>query len=127
MENARCGIVKKDEAAFVFRKYARLGLDRGTIKPFEAYEIIKGVTSSEEEAIKLLAVYDMVRLLSFTDKETLGAVRAVYFFDRGRAPRRAQTGHRILRYADEKSCDERTVYRRLRTAKELYYHLVGAV
>jgi len=116
--------VRKDEAAFSFRKYARLGLDRIELKPFEAYAVIKGVSPSEHDAFKLLAVYDTVRLLELTDPETLGAIRAVYFFDRGKTPQRSQTSHRVLRYAGDNNCDERTVYRRLRSAKELYYHLV---
>lgn len=116
---------KKDEAAFVFRKYARLGLDRTVLKPFEAYETIRGVSPSEKDALKLLAVYDTVRLLEYTDPEAIGAVRAVYFFDRGKTPQRAQTSYRVLRYASDNNCDERTVYRRLRMAKELYYHLAG--
>jgi hypothetical protein len=114
---------KKDEAAFVFRKYARLGLDRTEIKPFEAYETIRGVSSSEDDAFRLLAVYDMARLLEHIDPEALGAVRAVYFFDRGKKPQRAQTSQRVLRYASDNNCDERTVYRRLKIAKELYYRL----
>ena len=115
----------RDEAARVFRRYARLGLDRRLLKPFEVYNVIYGVSISEESALKLLAVYDTVRLLALTDPEALDALRAVYFFDRGRTPAKNQIGHRVLRHAQEKYCDERTVYRRLKAAKELYYHLLG--
>lgn len=115
----------KDEAARVFRRYARLGLDRRVLKPFEAYSVIRGVSIDENSALKLLAVYDTVRLLALTDPEALAAVRAVYFFDRGRTPAKNQIGERVLRHAQETYCDERTVYRRLKTAKELYYHLLG--
>ena len=115
--------VKIDEAAYVFRKYARLGLDKRHLKPFEVYAVIRGVSRGEEEAMKLLAVYDTVRLLSLTSPEALLALRAVYFFDRGRTPLKNQIGHRVLRFADENHCDERTVYRRLRQAKDMYYHL----
>ena len=117
------GKVKRDEAAYVFRKYARLGLDKRSLKPFEVYEVICGVCASEGEAMKLLAVYDTVRLLSLTAPETLEAVRDVYFFDRGRTPLKSQIGNRVLRFADENHCDERTVYRRLKQAKDMYYHL----
>lgn len=116
---------KKDEAAYVFRKYARLGLDKRILKPFEVYAVIRGVCKSEEEAMKLLAVYDSVRLLALTAPETLAALRAVYFFNGGKKPLKNQIGHRVLRFAEENHCDERTVYRHLRQAKELYYHLLG--
>ena len=117
------GKATRDEAAYVFRKYARLGLDKRKLKPFEVYDVIYGVCASEGEALKLLAVYDTVRLLSFTSPETLCALRAVYFFDRGRTPLKNQIGDRVLRFADENHCDERTVYRRLKQAKDMYYHL----
>ena len=117
------GTVRRDEAAYVFRKYARLGLDRHKLKPFEAYQIIRGVCGSEEDAMKLLAVYDTVRLLSLTAPEALHALRDVYFFDRGRTPLKSQIGERVLRFADQNHCDERTVYRRLKQAKDIYYHL----
>ena len=117
------GKATRDEAAYVFRKYARLGLDKRKLKPFEVYNVIYGVCASEEEALKLLAVYDTVRLLSLTAPETLRALRAVYFFDRGRTPLKNQIGDRVLRFADENHCDERTVYRRLKQAKDMYYHL----
>ena len=114
---------KRDEAAYVFRKYARLGLDQRRLKPFEVYEVIKGVCGNETEAIKLLCVYDTVRLLSLTSPEAVSALRAVYFFDNGRTPRKNQIGHRVLRFADENCLDERTVYRRLKLVKDTYYHL----
>ena len=121
------GIVKakRDVAASMFRRYARLGLDRREIKPFDVYGVIRGVSRNEKEAYALLGVYDMMRLMTLTDKECAEAVRAVYFADGGRTPKRNQTGMRVLRFATERCCDERTVYRRLRTAKELYYHLIS--
>ena len=114
---------RRDEAAYVFRKYARLGLDKRTLKPFEVYEVIKGVCRREDEAMKLLAVYDTVRLLSLTAPESLLALRAVYFFDKGRTPLKNQISYRVIRFADENHLDERTVYRRLKQAKDMYYHL----
>lgn len=114
---------RRDEAAYVFRKYARLGLDKRTLKPFEVYEVIKGVCRNEDEAMKLLAVYDTVRLLSLTAPESLLALRTVYFFDKGRTPLKNQISYRVIRFADENHLDERTVYRRLKQAKDMYYHL----
>ena len=122
--NNRPATAKKDVAALMFRRYARLGLDRKEMKVFDAYRLIRGVSKSENEALELLGVYDMMRLLSLTDNESAEAVRAVYFSGGGRTPKRNQTGMRVLRFATEHSCDERTVYRRLHAAKELYYHLI---
>ena len=73
--------------------------------------------------MELLAVYDTVRLLSMTSPEAIFALRAVYFFDKGRRPLKNQIGQRVLRFADENCLDERTVYRRLKLVKETYYHL----
>ena len=115
---------KRDEAAEAFRKYARLGLDRAEFGAFDMMWRIRGVSRDEAEAMRLLGVYDMMRLLTLTDKESAMAVRAVYFAERGRLPLRNQTSGRILRFATENHLDERTVYRRLRAAKELYYHLI---
>lgn len=115
---------RRDEAARVFRKYARLGFDKRELKPFEAYQRIRGVSQNEGDAAKLLAVYDMMRLLSLTDPESAIAVRSVYFVEHGRLPLKNQTSERILRFATENHLDERTVYRRLKSAKELYYHLI---
>ena len=117
--------VRRDHAAIAFRKYARLGLDKKGLRTFEAYYRIRGVCRSEEEALKLLGVFDMMRLLSLTDKESAEAVRAVYFAERGRTPKKNQISLRVRRFAVENNLDERTVYRRLKSAKELYYHLIS--
>ena len=117
--------VRRDHAAIAFRKYARLGLDKSGLRTFEAYYRIRGVCRSEEEALKLLGVFDMMRLLSLTDKESAEAVHAVYFAERGRTPKKNQISLRVRRFAVENNLDERTVYRRLKSAKELYYHLIS--
>ena len=118
-------LIQIDGAAYVFRKYARLGLDNRTLVPFEVYAVIRGVSKNESDALKLLAVYDTVRLLKLTSPETAEALRAVYFFDKGRKPQKNQISHRVLRFANEHHIDERTVYRHLKKAKEMYYHLLG--
>ena len=115
---------RRDEAAYIFRRYARLGFDRMDISPFEAYGRMRGVSKNESDALKLLGVYDMMRLLSFSDPESANAVRAVYFADRGKRPAKNQISERVLRFATDNHLDERTVYRRLKSAKELYYHLI---
>ena len=117
--------IRRDEAAHSFRKYARLGFDSGAIKPFEAYARMRGVSKNVGDAEKLLAVYDTMRLLSCFDRECAMAVRAVYFAERGKEPRKNQISERILRFATDNHLDERTVYRRLKKAKTLYYNLIS--
>ncbi len=125
IKNVSSAKIRRDEAAHSFRKYARLGFDRGEIKPFEAYARMRGVSKNDGEAEKLLAVYDMMRLLAFSDPECAMAVRAVYLVERGKQPRKNQISERILRFASDNHLDERTVYRRLKKAKELYYNLIS--
>ena len=124
-KNTIAASARQDHAAIAFRRYARLGLDRNPLKTFEVYQRIRGVCKNEVDAAKLLGVYDTIRLLSLTDKESAEAVRAVYFAERGRTPRKNQTSLRVRRFALENNLDERTVYRRLKSAKELYYHLIS--
>lgn len=117
-----------------FRRYARLGLDRRTLSVFEVYDVIKGMTPNASAALDMLAVYDALRLLTASGQgECALAVRAVYFWGAGRRPRKNDVTYRIRRLAFDLHCDERTVYRRLETAKNLYatllesYRAKGAV
>lgn len=105
----------------VFRRYARLGLDRRHMAVFEAYDCIRGVSRNDAEARDLLAVYDTLRLLEASERQDCAeAIRAVYFYGAGRRPRRNDVAHRVRRLAFETHCDERTVYRRLDHARRLY-------
>lgn len=116
---------KGREADDIFRRYARLGLDRRNIAPFEAYDCMRGVCRTEEEATALLAVYDTMRLLTVSGKRDCArAVRAVYFYGAGRRPRRNDVAYRVRRLAFEEHCDERTIYRRLDYAKRLYWMIL---
>ncbi len=117
---------ERDEAIAAFRKFTRLGLSSLKLDTFDAYARIKGCSRSYEEAHVLLAVYDTFRLLRLTgNTETADAVRAVYCKGSGRKPKRNEISMRVLRYAYETHCDERTVYRRLGYAKKLYRQLKG--
>ncbi len=107
-----------------FRRFARLGLDRRAMAPCEVYQTIYSVCLSRETASDMLAVYDTLRLLVAEGRgEVAEAVREVYFADERRRAHRPDLGYRVLRHAYESNCDERTVYRRLRTAAELYLRL----
>ena len=106
----------------IFRRYARLGLDRRNISVFEAYDCIRGVCHTDKEAAELLAVYDMLRILTVSEKSDCArAVREVYFCGAGRRPRRNDIAYRVRRLAFEEHCDERTIYRRLDYARRLYW------
>ena len=39
---------KRDVAASMFRRYARLGLDRQEMRVFDAYRLIRGVSKGEK-------------------------------------------------------------------------------
>ncbi len=108
-------------AARAFRRFARLGLDRRHLDVFEAYQVISGVTSCRAAALDMLAAYDTLRLLSASgQQETVRAVRTVYFGCARQRPRKNDVTYRVLRLAHELHCDERTVYRRLEAARQLY-------
>lgn len=108
-------------AARAFRRFSRFGLDRRGLTVFEVYEVIVGVTSCRAAALDMLAVYDTLRLLSASGQEEAArAVRAVYFRGAAQRPHKNDVTYRIRRLAFELHCDERTVYRRLETARRLY-------
>ena len=113
--------VKKDEAAISFRKYARFGLDRRGLDPLRIYKVIEVCFSAEKTRLDMLAVHDTMRLLELNGEgECADAVRAVYFATAKRRAAKNEITWRIRRYAMESYCDERTVYRRLARARELY-------
>ena len=112
------------DAGRAFRRYAAFGFDRRSLEVFEAYEAIRGSCRDREAALDMLAVYDTLRLLRATGQnECADAVKVVYFTASGRRPRRNDITYRVRRHAYEQSFDERTVYRRLSHAKELYMKL----
>ncbi|NLW73881.1 MAG: hypothetical protein GX057_03160 [Clostridiales bacterium] len=108
------------DAELAFRRYAEYGLDRRRLDMFEIRDAIRGCCSGQS-AYDMLAVYDTLRLLeAIGQKECADAVRAVYFAGGGRRPRRNDVTFRVRRHAYERNYDERTIYRQLRRAKEIY-------
>ena len=104
-----------------FRKYTRTGLANRKLCPFDAYDRIRGVCKSREDALDLLAVYDTIRLLKLSGKnEVIRAVYSLYFDTLKRPMRKNEISARVLRYAYENHCDERTVYRQLQYAISIY-------
>jgi len=108
-------------AARAFRRYAMYGFHKRRMKVFEAYASIRGIMPDETRALDMLTVFDTLRLLSASGQsECVRAVRDIYFANRGRAMKKNELTLRVRRHAIENYCDERTVWRRLLRARELY-------
>lgn len=113
---------RTDTAVRSFFRYAAYGFDRRERDPFDMVDSIRGTTADRGEALRMLAVYDTLRLLTYEGRrEELRAVRAVYFARAGRCLRRNDISLRVQRFAIENYMDARTVYRRLARVKSLYF------
>lgn len=112
---------KRDTATRAFIKYARLGLDKKSMSALRAAHIIRGCSSSDAQAVRLLCVYDTLRILKAqSNGEAVEAVREVYFSGGGRVPRKNDISYAVIRFALSHNMDVRTVWRRINTAKKLY-------
>lgn len=69
----------------------------------------------------MLAVFDTLRLLEL-DRDTLAlrAVKEIYFATAKKRLRAGEITLRIRRLAYEENCDDRTVYRRLGKARDVW-------
>ena len=118
-------MARRDIAARAFLKYARLGFNQKNLPAVEMARRISACTSCENEATRLLAVYDTLRVLHAEGRgECADAVRAVYFSGRGRNLRKNDITFAVRRFASEHSLDDRTVWRRIEQAKVLYCSLL---
>ena len=116
---------KKLRIINTFKKYARLGLASGRLDAIDSYRRIIGVSRSRKEAGELIAVYETVKFLRTCGKEDcLAALCAVYFSLSGRGVRKSEISERVLRFASDSFCDERTVYRKLSYAVSVYERLL---
>ena len=110
-----------DEAVRAFRKYARLCPDSERVSYFELCKRIRGSLGNDRDALKILSVYDTLKLLeSLGNTDAADAVREVYFYADGKAPRKNEISYRVRRFALSRHMDERTVWRRISDAKSLY-------
>ena len=113
--------------------YARLGEDVGCVTPFEAYKRIEGAYRSNEPlALDIWAVKECLLILKLNgEDETIRAIREIYFKpfsnDLTRKVNRNEISELILRFAYENYLDERTVYRRLRKARQLWLDIRNTV
>lgn len=104
-----------------FRKYARLGLDSENYNPIQVYKKIDVLCVSRRSRLDMLAVYDTLRLLWLeNESETIEAIKEVYFAGKIYRLTKHDISARVLAIAQEKHCDERTVYRRLERARKIY-------
>lgn len=111
-----------ERAARAFRNYARQGLT-GSRSVIDTVCKIRGICT-DSSALDMLAVFDTLRLLEFLgDKIALRAVRDIYFATAREKPQSNEITLRIRRLADEMHCDDRTVYRRLKKARDMWEYL----
>ena len=114
-----------DEAVRAFRKYARLDSESGSISYFDLCKRIRGSLGNDRDALKILSVYDTLKLLeALGNNDAADAVREVYFYANGKAPRKNEISYRVRRFAMSRHLDERTVWRRLGEAKALYIKIL---
>ena len=112
---------EKEEIARNFRKYARFGLDRRGLDPLRVWKIIDVCFASQKNKFDMLAVLDTMRLLELNGEgDCAEAVRDVYFATATHRLAKNEISRRVCRHAFENYCDERTVYRRLARAREVY-------
>ena len=114
-----------DEAVRAFRKYARLCPDSERVSYFDLCKRIRGSLGNDRDALKILSVYDTLKLLeSLGNTDAADAVREVYFYADGKAPRKNEISYRVRRFALSRHMDERTVWRRISDAKSLYIKIL---
>lgn len=112
---------ERNEIIRIFRKFARLGLDAEALTPIKAYKKIEILCISRRSRLDMLAVYDTLRVLWLGgEADTLEAVRRVYFVGTAHRLSKYDIGTRVLALAEDKHCDERTIYRRLQRARAVY-------
>lgn len=111
----------RQEIIRVFRRYEGLGLAREGLDPVHAYKRIEVLCASRRSRLDMLALYDTLRVLYLTgEDDVLCAIKEVYFGEPRRRITASVISDRVLRCALSHYCDERTVYRRLKKARELY-------
>ncbi len=118
-------MARLDRTVRTFYKYARLGFDRRNFSSIEIAARAQGCCACDSEALRLIAVYDMLHMLEAVGKKaSADAVRAVYFKGRGRSPRKNDISYAVRRFATSNNIDDRTVWRRIGEAKKLYSMLL---
>ncbi len=108
-----------DRAELAFRNYARLGLAQSE-SLLDVICRLRGMCR-DSTLLDMLAVFDTLRLLELSgDLDSVRAAREVYFATAKKRIRVNEISYRIRRLADELHIDDRTVYRRLKKARDLW-------
>ena len=112
---------KRNEIIRIFRRYARFNLASEGLNPIQIYKKIDVICSSRRSKLDMLAVFDTIRLLELmNDNDTLLAINRVYFDGRAHRVTKYELGRRVCALAQEQYCDERTIYRRLEKARNIF-------
>ena len=111
----------RNEIIRIFRKFARLGLANERLNPIQVYKKIEMLCVSRRSRLDMFAVYDTLRLLYLNhEHEIIEAIFKVYFDGMAYRLTKQEKGARVIKLAMESHCDDRTVYRRLEKARNLY-------
>ncbi len=114
--------IMTEKAARAFRNYARMGLC-SSMSALETVCRIRGICG-DGAVLDMLAVFDTIRLLEHSGETiALRAVREIYFATANQKPHSNEITLRIRKLADELHCDDRTVYRHLQKARDLWYFI----
>ena len=114
-----------DTAVRAFIKYGRLCPDAGELSYFDICTRLRGAMKNEISALRMLAVYDTLRLLRAEGKSvSADAVEYVYMSDTYKILRKNEISFRVLKFAALNYMDMRTVWRRIAEAKDLYVKLL---
>ncbi len=125
---------KSSAMANAFAAYARLGICMGTAELSYPYLKIFGIAGRNKQLLhKLLAAHECVMFLELAQEyETLFAVRQIYLAPVIKARNRSgreilirknEISNRVRRFAYDNHIDERTVYRRLKVARDIFARL----
>ncbi|MBR6681127.1 MAG: hypothetical protein IKL59_07705 [Clostridia bacterium] len=110
------------------KKYARLGLPKSKLGEYERLGVIKGFSKNESEFYDLVAVSDMLKMISALGREEeLRAFVALYMNGRGMrlVRHKNDVSNNALRFAMKTHLDVRTVYRRAAYIEALYLKIRG--
>ena len=118
----------RDDIIRTFRRFARIGFNDHNYNPIQTYKRIEMFCTSQRSKLDMLAVFDTLRLLRLSgEDEALLCVDRVYFSNPTQRLSRQEMARQIKKCSLELFCDERTVYRRLEAARELYAQVRSSI
>ena len=106
--------------------YSRLGATKSCTTPFEVYMRIYGAWGRNRDiALDVWAIHECLMILRLQgDDESVSAINEIYLRPFSKRltckAERLDISDRVLRFAFDNNLDERTVYRRLKKARDLW-------